>query len=250
MSEPSLRSLRCGWPSCKSLTVYGTIQELQNHQTDVHVADVFRSWPGSCSWPGCKSKIFFKTRARLESHVYNIHVTPLICTTVGCTHKRPFERTADLERHALSKHTAKRKYRCPQQKCDYAFSRKDKFKLHERTCHGQFACQQNHCIYGFHSEEKALKDGRRCSHHYIFECRLGSCEHTSVSRFMRRGLERHLEYDHLIPLEGIKHAMENISLSVTLKVAHFPDGFSDFQDCKGCIEKLKEAASRKEAEEI
>jgi hypothetical protein len=27
----------------------------------------------------------------------------------------------------------------------------------------------------------------------------------------------------------------------TLTPAHFPDGFSDFQDCEGCIKKLKEA---------
>lgn len=242
----------CFWPSCKSTTIYSAIHDLQNHQTDVHVAEVLKAWPGSCSWPGCNSKIFFKTSKRLESHVYNVHITPLCCTVTHCEHKRPFERQANLERHVASKHSAERKYKCHYPKCFYTrgFSRKDKLKQHERTSHGPFKCQKNHCIYGFLSEDISWKHTFRWSHGEGYECDLGSCGRTSFSDFSSGNLKLHLEHDHRVPSEAAQEAFNNLEWpNKTLGAAQFPRGFSDFQDCKGCIEKLKEAASGKEGEE-
>ena len=253
MNEPPLLPrLRCDWPSCKSPTTYATTRDLQNHQTDVHIADILKDWPGSCSWPGCRSKIIFKTSNRLESHVYNIHITPLCCTTKGCDHDRPFERQADLERHVASRHSTERKYKCAYPRCDHrsGFSRKDKLKQHERTFHGQISCQLNHCIYGFPSKELLRKHEIHWPYHGYYECRLGSCGRTSASHFLGRYLTLHLEYDHLISSEATQKAIgkmthrENI-----LTLALLPNGFSDFQDCKGCIEKLKAAASSGQGEE-
>lgn len=246
MNEPPLPRLNCDWPSCKSVTTYATTRDLQNHQTDVHIADILKDWPGSCSWPGCRSKIFFKTSKRLESHVYNIHITPLCCTTKGCDHERPFERQADLERHVASRHSTERKYKCAYPRCShrFGFSRKDKLKQHERTFHGQFLCQLNHCIYGFPSEELLRKHKALWSCHNGYECGLGSCGRTSASRLPWWYLTSHLEYDHLISSEAAQKAMGKMKYSKDiLTLTHFPDGFSDFQDCKGCIEKSKAAAS-------
>jgi len=251
MDEKFLPRL-CNWPSCKSVTLYGTIRDLQNHQTDVHVAAILKGWPGSCSWPGCNSKIFFKTSNRLESHVYNVHITPLCCTVAGCKHQRPFERQADLERHVASRHTDQRKYKCPYPRCRHTrtFSRKDKLKQHERTYHGQFACQLNHCIYGFLSKEKLQNHDSRSWEHGGHECHLGSCGRTEASRFCRyTTLRWHLEDDHMIPSEAASQAIKKLKYPDTLTSAHFPDGFSDFRDCEGCIKKLKEAASGKEEKE-
>jgi hypothetical protein len=252
MNEPPLPWLNCDWPSCKSVTTYATTRDLQNHQTDVHIADILKDWPGSCSWPGCRSNLFFKTSKRLESHVYNIHITPLCCTTKGCDHERPFERQADLERHVASRHSTERKYKCAYPRCGHrvGFSRKDKLKQHERTFHGQFSCQLNHCIYGFPSEELLRKHKTRWPDHDNYECGLGSCGSTSTSRFAWRDLNWHLEHDHLIPSEATRQAFGKGGYRKhPLTLAHFPDGFSDFQDCKACIEKLKEAASSKNGEE-
>lgn len=253
MNELPLPQLSCDWPSCKSLTTYATTRDLQNHQTDVHIADILKDWPGSCSWPGCRSKIFFKTSKRLESHVYNIHITPLCCTTKGCDHDRPFERQADLERHVASRHSTERKYKCAHPRCDgrTGFSRKDKVKQHERTFHGQFACQFNHCIYGFRSEKLLRNHKMRWYGHYNnYECKLGSCGRTSASNFIWQNLSWHLEDDHLISSESSQQAMGKLKYpEKILTLAHFPDGFSEFQDCKSCIEKLKAAASGGQGEE-
>jgi hypothetical protein len=240
----------CNWPSCKSVIIYSTIRDLQNHQTDVHVAAILKDWPGSCSWPGCNSKIFFKTSKRLESHVYNIHITPLCCTTTGCNHKRPFERQADLERHVASRHVGQRKYKCPYARCYYisSFSRKDKLKCHERNYHGQFPCQYNHCIYGFPSKEKLQKHLEWV--HQAYECGLGSCARTQTSCFRQFDLYKHLEHDHMISFEATRQAMSRVYYGhPKLTSAHLPDGFSGFQDCAGCIKKLKEAASGKDGQQ-
>jgi hypothetical protein len=238
----------CDWPSCKSTTTYGTFRDLCNHKTDVHVAEILKSWPGSCSWPGCNSKIFFKTSKRLESHVYNIHITPLCCTATGCAHKRPFERQADLERHVASKHTNERKYKCRYPQCRYSswFSRKDKLKLHETTYHGQFACQFSHCIYGYPSAENLQRHLSAQVNHGDYECGLGSCGRTSTSHFHKYDIHQHLQHDHKIPHEVSWQAIDKLpygKLNKTLTSAHFPDGRSDFQDCESCIKKLKEVAS-------
>lgn len=244
--------LTCDWPACKSNTTYGSLRVLQNHKTDVHVADVLKDWPGSCSWPGCKSKIFFKTSKRLESHVYNIHITPLCCTMRGCDHKRPFGRQADLERHVASRHTVTRNYKCPHPTCQHisTFARKDKLKHHEKTYHGQCPCKNNHCPYGFVSTEMAERHGSGWVWHYFYECGLGSCGHTSSSRFNRCGLKLHLIHDHLVSSEVIEQALKKMGYSYNgATLTYFPDGFSDYQDCKGCVEKLKKTASSKEGDD-
>lgn len=246
ISDLSLRQwLRCDWPSCKSTTSYGTTRELQNHQTDVHIAEVLNAWPGSCSWPGCKSKIFFKTSKRLESHVYNIHVTPLLCTVAGCKHERPFEREADLQRHVESKHTGDLKYKCRFSQCHRrGFARKDKLKLHEKTFHDQFACPYNHCTEGGGTEQGLQ---RHCSvYHRESECGLGSCGQTSKSRFMSWRLIYHLQEDHKLSYEVASKAVYYpgpVAIKGKVTLADFADGIPEFQDCESCIKKLKEEAA-------
>jgi len=53
----------------------------------------------------------------------------------------------------------------------------------------------------------------------------------------------------MIPSEAASQAIKKLKYPDTLTSAHFPDGFSDFRDCEGCIKKLKEAASGKEEKE-
>ena len=136
-------------------------------------------------------------------------------------------------------------------RCRYSrFSRKDKLKHHERNYHGQFTCQFNHCIYGFPSDEKVQNHERYHWHHSFYECSLGSCARTQTSRFRWSPLLQHLEDDHMVPSEIARPAVSKLDPSnLTLTSAHFPDGLSDFQDCEGCIKKLKEAASGKEGKE-
>jgi hypothetical protein len=60
----------------------------------------------------------------------------------------------------------------------------------------------------------------------------------------------HLKYDHLISFEATHKAIRKMTYPEKIfTLAHLPDGFSDFQDCKGCIEKLKAVASSGQGEE-
>lgn len=242
-----LSHLRCDWPSCTLQTTFGTVYDLQNHKTDIHIADVLKTWPGPCSWPGCNCRAVFKTSKRLESHVYNIHVTPLRCKVVGCNHTRPFERQADLERHFASKHTKERKFKCLEPKCQQSFARKDKFKLHQRNCHEHFACHHNHCNSGA-SSEAGLKRHLTIVHdwtfrwrHFYYECGLGSCAFTEPSYFLTSKLERHVEQDHQLSRGVIREATRTLHASKTTKLTleHFPSGVLDFQDCADCKELVR-----------
>lgn len=60
--------------------------------------------PYKCTEANCRSKALYKTLSQFRQHVRNIHQEPLLCTVLGCTHKRPFGKQADLNRHVMSKH--------------------------------------------------------------------------------------------------------------------------------------------------
>jgi len=242
------RPMNCGWPGCITPLTFGTVTELQNHLTDVHVENVLLHWPGPCKWPECRSKVYFNTRPLLATHVYNIHVDPLCCTQPGCRHKNPFGKKADLDRHVKSVHSNIKNYVCTTGFCNGyrpRFARRDKLKSHMRSRHGDFECSQNHCPRGrengFSSEKLLRSHMSNPRTHGSYECSLGACAYGDASRFLlkysNRGeiLRNHLLEHHAVSYENINSVLRAMirvkATTVTPEI--LPKG-AKWEDCTEC----------------
>lgn len=157
-------------------------------------------WSGTatCTWPKCTSKATFKLPRLLADHTLNVHVKPLVCPTPGCSHRKPFGKRSDLQRHIRTKHTNGQEHKCPVQDCDAnitGFSRRDKMLKHMREKHTLLKCGFNHC---FAEVLETETESHVRQFHGNFECGIGACENTHTSCFSEDNLIRHLRTSHSI----------------------------------------------------
>lgn len=193
--------------------------------------------PYKCTEANCRSKALYKTLSQFRQHVRNIHQEPLLCTVLGCTHKRPFGKQADLNRHVTSKHETTISFFCDDESCPAhidGFKRKDKLLKHLREDHPQVQCTQTHC-------SATVADFQQQSHmeeaHGPFECALGRCRSSPPSNFTRAQLERHLKDHHKMSYDcivGIKLRMQSSDLDVRSDHLLISPGKADRMKCSVC----------------
>lgn len=156
------------------------------------------SGPANCKWPKCTSKATFNYPRLLVEHTLNLHDKPLVCPTLGCSHRKPFGKRSDLKRHIRTKHENAQAHKCPVQGCDSnvtGFSRKDKMLKHMREKHTLLKCGLNHC---FDEVPEAETETHLQLCHGSLECAIGACKNADKSYFSGDNLIRHLRTSHSV----------------------------------------------------
>ncbi|KAF2234173.1 hypothetical protein EV356DRAFT_567303 [Viridothelium virens] len=190
--------------------------------------------PQKCHMRDCTSRATFRSRSSLKTHIENIHATPLVCTHLGCSYKKPFGKLCDLKRHIATVHNDERAHPCLESDCQEVFSRRDKMMQHAREKHELFSCSLNHCLATLFAtqRESHIRDS-----HDSYECAIGSCKQGPSSRFTRDNLRRHLQTSHRISYFAIHGVLNNVSLLVTegdkLWCVNNPRR-ARYQDCTSC----------------
>lgn len=193
-----------------------------------------------CQQPGCTSKATFWILSKFNEHMLNIHLRPLLCDFPGCTHRKPFGRHGDLDRHKKTKHRGleERPFKCPDPTCpshSNGFARKDKLSDHTRNQHGALPCYRPHCGEFLSSNHQ----------HGDYICWLGSCRPIAgdyAGEFSRQGLEKHLHEAHGCIVGDVKQVMKSMESERWRFIDSNRMGDAAWIDCAECKAKLGKAA--------
>lgn len=157
-----------------------------------------------CMQENCPGRVkTFYHLSIFERHMQNYHINPLMCTEPGCTHRKPFGRKGDLNRHFSSVHKGERPFKCPVKGCrenTHGFTRRYKLQQHRAEKHHLFRCTLTHCsakVQEGSEHEHLAKD------HGEFECALGACQARGESQFKTSSLNAHLELEHGLWPKGL-----------------------------------------------
>ena len=188
-----------------------------------------------------------KTPKQLEQHLENIHRNPLVCSTLGCSHRKPFGKQSDLNRHIRSVHLATYDHDCPYEDCSQAFKRQDKLKKHLRECHPQVRCLLHHCSATIPDIQREVYQAEA---HGTYECALGLCKDNPSSRFSWVAFRRHLRLHHKMSLRLADATWMQMSefgeKTFTVQYirnwqARYPKSLSSWSECSVCL--LQQEAS-------
>lgn len=232
----------CSWESCDESNTS------QDH-LEIHAINARNKWsPNSkCTWEGCLSKALFAKLTKYNHHLMNIHTEPLICSSRGCSYKKPFRNQNDLDRHWITAHAASTQvFECPYKSCEQpnrTFVRKDKWLQHIREVRhlDDAFCPYFHCSLVRDGVSGGFNDRKAISRHFSnvhdafqgkgMQCGLASCGKEDRGDFWaERGLESHLDLQHGIRCQwkAIKHMRE--ALRRVFLVEDLADSSVDWYD--------------------
>jgi len=219
----------CSWDSCNEANP-------SRDHLELHAITARTKWiPNSkCTWEGCLSKALFANLTKYNHHLMNIHTEPLVCTSRGCSYKKPFRNQHDLRRHQITAHAASTKvFECPYPDCEQqtkTFPRKDKWLQHIREVQhpNDALCPYFHCSLVHGDKFGGFKDREAICRHFShvhsafqgeeMQCGLASCGEEGRGDFWNiSGLESHLSLHHGLKWPWrVTHFMEKAGRRIVL----------------------------------